>query len=156
MTHSMIKKAHLTLQQRIIRLLNKILIHREFPSTWDTAIISSILKKNRDDIKDPRNYKPILLTNCLCKILKQIVNVRLMWHLVTTNRISQYRAWFRHSRSSTDHIVQLEKVIRQEIPKKKHTTAVLFDIRKAYDTAWWHYIVMKLKLIFGLIVYIYC
>ena len=68
-----------------------------------------------------------------------------MWYLETTNRISQYQAGFRHNRNSTDHIVQLENVLRREIAKKKHTIAVFFNIQKAYDTAWGHYIVMKLS-----------
>ena len=68
-----------------------------------------------------------------------------MWYLETTNRISPYQAGFRHNRNSTDYIIQLENIVRQEIAKKNHTIAVFFDIQKAYDITWRHYIVMKLS-----------
>ena len=68
-----------------------------------------------------------------------------MWYLEATNRISQYQAVFRHNTSSTDHIVQLENVLRQEVAKKNPKIAVFFDIQKAHDTAWRHYTAMKLS-----------
>ena len=144
-TYNMIKRAHPSLQQLIINLYNRILMQREFPSEWKTAIIIPIPKENGEDFKDPRNYRPISLTNCLCKILEKIINVRLMWYLESKNIISPYQSGFRQNRSSTDHIVHLENVIRQEIARKNHTIAVFFDIQKAYDTAWRHYIIKKLQ-----------
>ena len=67
-----------------------------------------------------------------------------MWFLETINVISKHQARFKNFRSSSDHIIQLENTIRQEIAKKKHTIAIFFDIQKAYDTTWRHYVIMKL------------
>ena len=61
------------MQQLTVMLFNKILIQREFPSAWKTAIIIPIRKENGEDFKEPRNYRPISLTKYLCKILEKIV-----------------------------------------------------------------------------------
>ena len=143
-TYSMIKQAHPTLQRQILQLYNKILSRRQFPSLWQVSIIVPIRKESEEDFKRCKNYRPIALTNCLCKILEKIINIRIMWFLDTNKIISPYPSGFRENRSCLDHIVQLENTVRQEIANKRHTIAVFFDIQKAYDTAWKHYIIMKL------------
>ena len=67
-----------------------------------------------------------------------------MWYLKVNNNITPYKSGFRHNRSTTDPIVQLENGIKQEIARKKLIMAILFDIQKAYDTAWRHYVISKL------------
>ena len=143
-TYSMLKQLHPTMQQLILKLYNKILTQRQFPNTWKIAIIIPIRKGKEKDFKQCCNYRPISLTNCLCKLLEKIINIRLMWYLEVNNNITPYQSGFRHNRSTTDPIVQLENTIKQEIARKKHIIAVFFDIQKAYDTAWRHYIISKL------------
>ena len=51
---------------------------------------------------------------------------------------------FRKHRSSVDHVLTLDSVIRADWEKSRHVGAVFFDIEAAYDTAWRHGILMKL------------
>ena len=117
---------------------------RQFPITWKIAIIIQIRKGKEKDFKQCCNYRPISLTNCLCKQLEKIINIRLMYYLVVNNNITPYQSGFRHNRSTTDLILQLENTIKREIARKKHIIPVFFDIQKAYDTAWRRYIISKL------------
>ena len=53
---------------------------QSFPRGWLTSIIIPFLKP-RKDLQYSENYRPISLTNCLCKILEKMVNTRFMWFL---------------------------------------------------------------------------
>ena len=76
--------------------------------------------------------------------LKKNINIRLVCCLERNNKISVYQSGLRQ-RSTTDPLVQLENTIRQEMVKKRRKILVFFDIQKAYDSAWNHYIIKKLQ-----------
>ena len=65
-----------------------------------------------------------------------MINERLVWYLETNNIITKFQSGFRHQRSTNDHLVRLETLIREAFIKKEHLVAVFFDLEKAYDTAW--------------------
>ena len=64
------------------------------------------------DATDPKNYCPIALTSCHCKILEKMVNNRLVFVLEQRNLISPSQSGFRHGHSMTDKILMLETNIR--------------------------------------------
>ena len=43
---------------------------------------------------------------------------------------------FRKARSTIDHLICLETLIREAFAKKEHMIAIFFNIEKAYDTTW--------------------
>ena len=47
-----------------------------FPGTWKQSIIVPIPKSGKDK-SNPQNYRPIALTNCLCKTMERMINCRL-------------------------------------------------------------------------------
>ena len=134
-TYSMIKNLHPTIHTIILSLFNRIFSEHVFPSQWHEAIVVAILKLGKDP-HFPVNYRPISLSNCLCKLLEKIVNYRLIWFLESNSLINISQSGFRRNRSTTDHLLQMETDIRTAIDNRLHTIAVLFDIQKAYDTAW--------------------
>ena len=84
----------------------------------------------------PASYRPISLTSSLCKLFERMVNHRLMWFLERNNLLSTKQCGFRRHRSTMDALTQLTSYIEQGFRGKKHTTAVFFDLEKAYDTVW--------------------
>ena len=142
-TYAMLKNVHPTLLMLILTLFNRIYLDGVFPECWKTAIIVAIPKPGKDP-KYAENYRPISLTNCLCKLMEKIINTRLMWFLETEGVIGMEQSGFRGNRSTTDHLTRLELDLRGAISRQQHTLAVFFDIRKAYDTAWRYGVVSQL------------
>ena len=134
-TYSMLKHCHSSLHSAILELFNKIYSTGTFPQAWRSSIVIPIAKPNKDP-QSPTNYRPIALTNTLCKLMEKIVNARLMWVLESRNLITPEQAGFRKNRSTTDHLVQIETTLKTNLSRKLHTIAVFFDLTKAYDMSW--------------------
>ena len=142
-TYSMIKKSHPTMQQRILYLYNMIFRDHTFPTQWRISVVLPFKKPGKNaHIRD--NYRPISLSSCLCKVMGKMINYRLMYHLEKIGKIAPMQSGFQRNRSTTDNLVCLEKSLCSAVAAGEHTLMILFDLRKAYDTAWRHNIVKKL------------
>ncbi|GBN44998.1 putative RNA-directed DNA polymerase from transposon BS, partial [Araneus ventricosus] len=119
----------------ILFLYNRIWREHSFPPSWQQAIIIPVLKPGKDS-SNPCNYRPIALTNCICKILEKMVNKRLIYYLENNNFFSPFQSGFRQGRSTTDNLLALETEIRNAFIRRHHAVTIFLDIEKAYDRAW--------------------
>ena len=142
-SYSMIKNSHEKLKKHLLDIYNRIFTEKEFPDSWRTATIIPIPKPDKDH-SNPENFRPISLTSCLCKLLEKMINSRLVWFLEREQCLDETQSGFKRNRSTTDSIVQLTCDAQRAIIRKKHTIAVFFDLKKAYDTAWRRGILDKL------------
>lgn len=117
----------------LLELFNVIWVRGIIPLAWKTSVIVPIIKPGKPS-NDPKSYRPISLTSCLCKLFEKMVNSRLMWWLEENNKISDKQFAFRKNFSTIEPIAQLTTEIMDQFNQSKPTTAVLFDIEKAYDT----------------------
>ena len=127
----------------LLKLFNKIWQTGSFPDSWRTSTIIPIPKPGKDH-SNPSNYRPIALTSCICKVLERIINKRLTYFLEVNNLLAEEQNGFRQNRSTIDHLIKLEKHIKDSFSMKQHTIAVFFDIEKAYDTVWRHGVIRDL------------
>ena len=102
---------------------------------WKIALVIPIPKPGKNH-SDPKNYRPIALTSCICKSLERIVNNRLVWYLENKHIITEHQSGFRRRRSTVDNLVILEYAIRDSFINKRHLVSIFFDLEKAYDTTW--------------------
>ena len=79
-TYSLITHLPRETQMFLLSIINKIWSEHSFPSVWDTAIILIFLKQQKDSA-NVLNYRPIVLTSCICKLMEKIVNGHLVWSL---------------------------------------------------------------------------
>jgi len=108
-----------------------------FDDRWRTATIVPLPKPNKDHT-NPRNYRPISLTSCLCKIVEKVVNGRLVEFLEMNKFFAFTQCGFRRHRSTVDHLVRFETYVRSALAERKFMTSVFFDMEKAYDKTWRH------------------
>ena len=116
----------------------------DIPISWKEALIIPIPKPGKDTT-DPINYRPISLTSCICKTFERMINNRLVWYLESKGIITNFQSGFRKQRSTNDHFVRLETVIREAFVNKQHLVSIFFDLEKAYDTTWKYGILKDLK-----------
>jgi len=97
----------------LLQALNNIWFAGNFPPSWRTSTVIGLpILKPAKDASDPNNYRPIALTSCMCKVMERMVNNRLVWFLERNKLITPLQCGFRKQRSTTDHFVRLESIIR--------------------------------------------
>jgi len=114
------------------------------PDQWRNTTIVPILKQGKS-ATDPASYRPVALTNCLCKILEKIVNRRLQCYLEQENYIDASQSGFRAGHSTTDPLARLESSIRTCFIRAETCVAVFLDIEKAFDSVWHVGLLKKLQ-----------
>ncbi|GBN06804.1 putative RNA-directed DNA polymerase from transposon X-element [Araneus ventricosus] len=127
----------------LLFVYNRIWRERSFPSSWQQAVIILVLKPGKDS-SNPCNYRPIAVTNCMCKVLEKMVNKRLIYYLETSSFFGPFQSGFRQGRSTIDNLLALETEIRNAFICRQHAVAIFFDIKKAYDRAWRYGILLDL------------
>jgi ribonuclease HI len=142
-SYPMVKNLSAYSLSNLLVLYNRIWNERTFPSSWRMATVIPILKPGKDPTS-PLNYRPIALTNCLCKLLEKMVNSRLMHYLEINDSLSNLQSGFRRGRCTIDNIIDLETRIRNAFVKRSHLVSIFFDIEKAYDRTWRHGILRQL------------
>ena len=88
----------------LLDLYNFIWRTGDFPSSWGVAVVLPIPKPGKDHLQ-PTNYLPISLTSCVCKVLDNMVNDRLVLYLESVNFLTPVQYGFRKARSTTSSLV---------------------------------------------------
>ena len=126
----------------LLALFNELWASGQFPAAWREATVVPLLKPGKSG-SDPLHYRPISLTSALCKLMERLVNVRLSWFLEQRNIFTSAQCGFRRNRSTIDHLITFDTVVRAAFKQRHHVGAIFFDLEAAYDTAWRHGILVK-------------
>ena len=134
-TYKMLKNLKEESKIAILKLYNIIWHLQKIPQQWLRSNIIAIGKPKKD-LMEPHNYRPISLTNCICKVFERIINRRLVWHLESENFFTKFQAGFRANRSTIDQTVFLTQHIEEAFKHGNDTFAIFFDLEKAYEKIW--------------------
>ena len=103
------------------------------PDQWKKSSIVPILKPNKIATSSS-SYRPIALTNSLCKTMERIVNLRLKLFLGDNKILDPKQSGFRPGLSSLDGVSRLENSIRINQLEDRATLAIFLDISQAFDS----------------------
>jgi len=103
-----------------------------------------MLKPGKEE-SDPVSYRPVALTSCICKIMKRMVNEKVVWYLEKNKLLTPVQCGFRKWRSTTDRLVCLETFVRQAFVQWQHCVSVFFDL-EIWDLHMLAYVVHSLSL----------
>lgn len=115
-----------------------------FPHQWREAIVVPILKPGKT-ATDPASYRPIALTNCLCKIMEKMVNWRLQNFMETKALLNPCQSGFRSGHNTLDPLMRLEAAAQVSLTRGHYCVAVFLDIMQAFDKVWHHGLLLKLR-----------
>ena len=77
------------------------------PDGWTIGIINPIYK-NKGNVSDPENYRPITLLSGFGKLFTSILNNRLLKYVENYDIISKYQTGFRPTFSTVDNMLALK------------------------------------------------
>ena len=125
---------HLSLQDksRLLDFFNLIWESQDFPTDWCEAVTIPILKPGKDS-REASSYRPIALTNVLCKIMERLVNRRLSTYLEVNNVLHPMQSGFRKGRNTYTNLLALEHDVKGSLCYNDFTAAVFLNIEKAFD-----------------------
>ena len=107
------------------------------------ATLSPIFK--RDDILDPKNYRPISITTTFFKIPKKCNHRLITAYIEEKNLLDPFQFGFRKKVSVKDVALFFTESVQQEIQDGKIIHAVLLDISKVFDSPSHEILLSKLK-----------
>jgi exonuclease III len=147
-SNRLLKNTSTEFRARLLILFNSCLRSGTLPSAWKRSNVR-MLKKKADSHSSVKNYRPISLTSCICKLYERIIQTRLATFLKENNVITNVQSGFRKHRSTKDNIffiVQkaLETFNRNKNGGKWKMVGIPFDIQSAFDKVWHNGIEYKL------------
>ena len=142
--YGILKQLPETGKECLLKVMNHIWETGDFPPHWKEATVLPIPKPGKD-LSDPKNYRPIALTSCICKTMERMANSRLVWYLESNDLLRPDQCGFRKGRSTLDALSSLETYIRDAFINGQQAVAIFFDLEKAYDTTWQYGILKDLK-----------
>ena len=73
-----------------------------------------------------------------------MLNTRFIWYLEKSGILDRSQCGFRKHRSTTDHLVSLERYLRDAFARRQQAVGLFFDLEKAYEITWQYGIIRDL------------
>ena len=100
------------------------------------GLLSQFINKNKGDVKDPMNYRPITIVSCLGKLFTAILNARLNDYTEEFMIRKENQSGFRQSYSTLDNIFSIFTLFQILKSKKNKLYCAFIDFEKAFDRVW--------------------
>ena len=142
-TYGMIQHLNQANLIKLLAVFNEIWASGTFPNSWHYAHVIPIPRRD-GHLTDPTSFRPIALTDCLCKVFERMVNKRLLFVLESKGVLNVQQSGFRKHRSTLEHLVHLEHCIAEAFANREFMIGIFLDIHKAYDMTWRNGILHKL------------
>lgn len=132
LSFNLLKKLPVECYYYLLELYNYCFKNSFIPSSWKTAKIK-VLKKKEDDLDNPASYRPISLINVVSRVLEKIINIRLTDWAESNNIIDKNQSGFRKYHSTQDNIFKVIETGKVAMQLGHSCGLVAFDIEKAFD-----------------------
>ena len=124
----------------ILNIINQSYTKNIIPEEWKQAKVTMIPKKPNDS-HNPDNYRPISVTNSVCKLTEKLIKNRLVYYLESNNLITTFQSGFRANKCTIDNVFYFkQKCLEAFSIKRKNNVnkmcGIVFDIEKAFDKVW--------------------
>ena len=130
-----IKRTEPLFMSLYVKTFNVIFDTGVLPDSWLNGIIMPIYK-NKGNVNDPNEYRPITILSCLGKLFTAILNNRINSFLDNNKLLNENQSGFRKDHSTSDNIFILHSIIEYMKARKMKLFCTFVDFSKAFDTVW--------------------
>jgi hypothetical protein len=115
-----------------------------FPNPWKEVKVITLPKPGKDR-KFRQNVRPISLLPTTGKLFEKVILQLVQKHMEERGLLNANQFGFRARHSTTLQCMRLTDHVTLNFNNKMPTTAVFFDIEKAFDTTWHPSLLYKLS-----------
>jgi hypothetical protein len=134
-------------QQAVSLLVFKAILHtHHFPSLWEHARVTSILKPEENPAL-PSSYRPINLSDMIGKLFAKILLARILHEVSERGLMRNEQFGFRPRHSTSLQLAHLIERLTRNFGEKRLTGAVSLEGAKAFETVWIDGTLYKLMLL---------
>ena len=112
--------------------LNILFQSGQFPKSWADVILIPLHKKN--DRSDVNNYRGIVISSCVSKVLLRILTKRIDSFMSQSGKWSIYQCGFKNDHRTEDNLFVLNTIYNKYVKDMKKDVYVAFiDFSKFFD-----------------------
>ena len=134
MPTSFVKEAIGTLAPIITDIVNGSLTSGVFPSCYNEALVTPLLKKQSLDCNRLQNYRPVSNLALISKTTEKVVSAQLNTYLKDNNLLEPRQSAYRQGHSTETALVRVQNDIICAVGQQKAVLLVLLDLSAAFDT----------------------
>ena len=128
-----IKHVTNTLSPMLTKLFNECMIEGYFPNELKVAKIIP-LYKNKGEITDITNYRPISMLPVFSKIFEKLIYKKLVDFFNKNETLTNSQYGFRCKHSTLHALINATENLYKSIDNKQNTLGIFIDFSKAFDT----------------------
>lgn len=113
-------------------LINSIISSSVVPNLWKIAKVIPIPKIKQPKV--PSDFRPISILSVCYKIFEVVVREQILFHLKTSNLVSDFQSGFRKGHSTTGILLDITETIRANLDRGNVSALIFLDFRKAFDS----------------------
>ena len=117
----------------MIEIYNKCYKDGYFPDELKVAKVIP-LYKNKGNIEDIGNYRPISMLSVFSKLFEKLIHKRMTDYLTENEIINNSQYGFRAAHSTLHALVNATENLYKSLDKNLHTLGIFIDFSKAFDT----------------------
>ena len=125
----LIRKASPDFLDNIIVFMNTCYKHCHLPHKLLKGIITPVVKDNKGNKTDIKNYRPIMMSSCILKLFE----LHLLKILKIKFHINHCQFGFTKNNSTTDATYILKDILNNYTSKKSKAYGLFIDLSKAFD-----------------------
>lgn len=141
--NKLLKNISCSMSVILTALFSQSLSHGSIPDDWRIAKVVPFFKSG--DRTSPLNYRPISLTNTICKQLEHIIHSQIIQYLEKHNIIYKYQHGFRRGYSCDTQLAGFTHDLHSSLDASNQVDAIFLDFSKAFDRVPHHRLLLKLR-----------
>ena len=127
-----LKHGHIYFKESLSCLLNRVFQNGVFPKMWSEGIIIPLHKKN--DRLDVNNYRGIVISSCVSKVLLRILTKRIDTYMSQSGKWSIYQCGFKKDHRTEDNLFVLNTIYNKYVNDMNKDVYIAFiDFSKFFD-----------------------